>query len=102
MRETQRHRNAFYTYYEMGEDRTLASLSDHLRITERTAKQWSREFHWQDRIKRRDMENISQGDSQRIDDLEKHIAELQERLSKLEQDFKKLLSGSKMSSIRQA
>lgn len=88
MRETQRHRNAFYTYYEMGEDRTLASLSDHLKITERTAKQWSREFHWQERIKRRDMENISQGDSQSIDELQRQIVALRDRLDAIEQDFK--------------
>lgn len=88
MRETPKHKEAFRKYYNLGNSRTLASLADHFGITERTAKQWSREFHWQDRIAERDTSQESGANSNRMEQLEKQLAMIQERLSKLEDKFK--------------
>lgn len=57
MQEQRHHIEAFDKYYAMGKGRTLRSLADHQGVTERTVKRWSTNFHWQDRISQRDIEN---------------------------------------------
>lgn len=86
MRETAKHIQAFEKYYGMGNTRTLASLADHFGITERTAKQWSREFHWQDRIAQRDQGSIShtEANPQAVDELQRRLTALEKRISALE------------------
>ena len=88
MHETSKHKEAFEAYYLMGEDRTLERLAGDLNLHPSTAKRWSTEFHWQERITQRDMEHTSQGDSQSIDGLQRQIVALRDRLDTIEQEFK--------------
>lgn len=60
MKEKPKHIKAFELYYLMGDDRSLAKLSDKYpdRIPkEVTLKIWSRHFNWQERVEQRDIEN---------------------------------------------
>lgn len=67
MRETTRHRQAFELYWQLGAGRTIerlhAALSANGRASsQRTLYEWSRQFHWQDRLLRLEQ------DARRIDD----------------------------------
>lgn len=76
MRESTRHREAFNEYVALGADRSIERLhkvlSAHGRaISTRSLFQWSREFHWQDRLL--DLEREA-----RERDRQAHIEALQE------------------------
>ena len=88
MHETPKHREAFEKYYDKGHERSLGWLAGDQGVSLKTVKKWSAEFHWQERIKQRDMEHISQGDSRKVDELERQLTALQDRLDTIEQEFK--------------
>jgi hypothetical protein len=56
MRETTRHREAFNAYWELGAGRSLSELPRAFQAlgkqppSRRSLAEWSRQFHWQDRI----------------------------------------------------
>jgi len=56
VQETKEHGDAFDAYYAMGEDRSLRLLAGDRGVSVKTAKKWSTEFNWQERIIQRDLE----------------------------------------------
>jgi hypothetical protein len=56
MNEKDRHRKAFEIYYSMGDARSLALLATKLGLALNTVKNWSAQFHWQDRLEERERE----------------------------------------------
>ena len=57
MRETKELTEAFDEYYLMGDKRSLRVLAGIRRVSVKTAKKWSRELDWQNRIRERDRAN---------------------------------------------
>ena len=80
MRETTRHREAFDRYWRLGAERSLVRLHAELEAEERapslrTLCEWSRQFHWQDRIGDLEREARDAEDAARV----AAIREMQER-----------------------
>lgn len=83
MAETSRHRLAFGLYWEMGPERSIERLHAALAAsgkapTLRTLYEWSRRFHWQNRIARLEREARRAEDEARIEALR----EMHERQAK--------------------
>ena len=57
MKEKLRHIEAFEYYYSLGDKRNLSSVAIHYKFSERSIAKWSKNFHWQERIEQRDIEN---------------------------------------------
>lgn len=71
MEETARHRQAFERYWRMGGERTIERLHADLEAasgapTLRTLYEWSRRYHWQDRIARLEREAKRAEDEARL------------------------------------
>jgi hypothetical protein len=66
MRETREHTDAFNEYYLMGNQRSLKKLASSRKVSEKTAKKWSAEHDWQNRIALRDIE-LSRKEIERVD-----------------------------------
>ena len=54
MRETPKMEQMFEYYYMLGEDRTIAAVSDHFNVSRQSISKYSREFNWRDRVYERD------------------------------------------------
>lgn len=55
-KETQRQAEAFEYYYSLKDDRSLEKVAKKYKVTERTVKNWSVWFNWQERVVERDKE----------------------------------------------
>jgi len=56
MKETLRHKDAFEYYYSLGENRGLRKVVQKFNITLTAVANWSKAFHWQERVEQRDIE----------------------------------------------
>ena len=57
MKETLKHKQAFNFYYALNDTRALPQVSQEFNVSLVTAKRWSKEFNWQERIGQRDIGN---------------------------------------------
>lgn len=55
MEETERHREAFETYYGLGMARSLPAAAKEFGVSVRTIKDWSSKFNWKGKVAHRDM-----------------------------------------------
>lgn len=56
-KENKLQREAFETYYYLGDKRSLKLVAEKVNRTERTIAGWSRSFNWVDRVKQREIED---------------------------------------------
>jgi hypothetical protein len=50
------HAAAFEHYYSLGDERTLMKVAKYMKVTEQTVQKWSSKFHWQERIRVREVQ----------------------------------------------
>lgn len=56
-KENNLQREAFEIYYHLGDKRTLKAVAEKVNRTERCVAGWSRDHHWVDRVKQREIED---------------------------------------------
>ena len=56
-KENRLQREAFETYYHLGDKRSLKKVAEQIDRTERTVAGWSRTYSWADRVKQREIED---------------------------------------------
>ena len=54
MKETKRHHDAFFYYYELGDKRSLVQVGQEVGVTTHTVERWSIAFNWQKRVEEKD------------------------------------------------
>jgi len=57
VRERLKHRAAFDYYYALGDKRSLAKVARKFKVSVQSLVKWSKNFHWKERIEKRDREN---------------------------------------------
>jgi len=60
MRETPKMEQMFEYYYMLGEDRTIAAVSDHFNVSRQSVSKYSREFNWRERVYERDTKILNE------------------------------------------
>ena len=57
MKEQPRHKRAFEYYVSLEEKRSLSQVGKEFKVSDQTMTKWNREFHWQERVQKRDKKN---------------------------------------------
>lgn len=60
MRETPKMEQMFEYYYMLGEDRTIAQVSDHFNVSRQTISKYSKQLNWRERVYERDTKILNE------------------------------------------
>ena len=60
MRETPKMEQMFEYYYMLGEDRTIAQVSEHFNLSRQTISKYSKQFNWRERVYERDTKILNE------------------------------------------